>query len=492
MTSEEFDRKIEGRRIERLTDVRGVKVPITLRCLVEGCNNIWRSTPDNTINKKCGCPLCFRNNSRLTNEEIDKRLEGRPIKRIGDYQTCNDKILWLCLTVGCGRTWLAVPNSIVCSYKTGCPTCRGKIELTPTYFDQIAAKLNLSRVDEHIKASAKIRYRCTNLDCNEIAWIAPTTLKGRKDGCSKCSGCKKLAFEEINKILEHKQIILLQEVSNTDAIGDFKHLKCGYEWKATVDGVIRVSGCPFCAGNLKLSNEIIDNKLIGTTTKRIGNYINIDTPIDFQCLDCGHIRCVAPNGVLNQYTSCRKCYGTLLLTKDEVIAKIKEFNKNIVLIGEYINCYTNAEFACLKCDHHWLARPSHIMSGTSGCPNCKNKNEARIQEWLIEKTIDFTRHISLKKITSSSTRKIIVDFYIPSSNIIIEYNGGQHYKPVQFGGMSIDKAQKQFAKQQERDQFLEQFCKDNNIKLVWIDGRQYYGKKLVPYLETLITILVAA
>lgn len=62
----------------------------------------------------------------------------------------------------------------------------------------------------------------------------------------------------------------------------------------------------------------------------------------------------------------------------------------------------------------------------------------------------------------------MVDFYLPSNNIIIEYNGIQHYKQKEyFGG---DNA---LEKQQERDMALRQYCKEHGIKLIEIPYWDY-------------------
>jgi len=74
--------------------------------------------------------------------------------------------------------------------------------------------------------------------------------------------------------------------------------------------------------------------------------------------------------------------------------------------------------------------------------------------------------------------------------MILEYNGDQHYRPVKFGGISIERANLNFAKQQVRDKSIEAFCDDNKIKLIWIDGRKYKDKKLERYIQDeLIPIL---
>ena len=71
-----------------------------------------------------------------------------------------------------------------------------------------------------------------------------------------------------------------------------------------------------------------------------------------------------------------------------------------------------------------------------------------------------------------------LDFFIPSKNLIVEYNGAQHYKPVKlFGGA------KTFHKQQERDKNVREYCKVNNIKLLEISYLQY------PIIEQILDVI---
>lgn len=61
-----------------------------------------------------------------------------------------------------------------------------------------------------------------------------------------------------------------------------------------------------------------------------------------------------------------------------------------------------------------------------------------------------------------------LDFYIPELKIAIEYQGKQHFHPVNFGGMSDEEANKEFNKQKRRDKIKKRLLKKNGIKLVEI------------------------
>lgn len=63
------------------------------------------------------------------------------------------------------------------------------------------------------------------------------------------------------------------------------------------------------------------------------------------------------------------------------------------------------------------------------------------------------------------------DFAIENSGIIeylIEFDGQQHFKPVDFAGKGMQWAIEQFKNTQRRDKIKNQYCIDNNILLIRI------------------------
>lgn len=77
----------------------------------------------------------------------------------------------------------------------------------------------------------------------------------------------------------------------------------------------------------------------------------------------------------------------------------------------------------------------------------------------------------------------LIDFYIPYYNLLIEYNGQQHYEPVRFGGISMKKAKENLEKQLIRDQDVREFAIINNIKLLEINANDFNYKILHSELE---------
>ena len=57
-----------------------------------------------------------------------------------------------------------------------------------------------------------------------------------------------------------------------------------------------------------------------------------------------------------------------------------------------------------------------------------------------------------------------LDIYLPKHNIGIEYQGLQHYKPIEFFG-----GEEAFIKNQERDARKKRLCEENECKLIYVD-----------------------
>ena len=90
-----------------------------------------------------------------------------------------------------------------------------------------------------------------------------------------------------------------------------------------------------------------------------------------------------------------------------------------------------------------------------------SKGETKIYDFLINHNINFETQYSFDKCKYKDTLRF--DFGIFEDNklkCLIEYNGKQHYKPVEYFG-----GQEEFELQKKRDKIKKDFCKKNDIKL---------------------------
>lgn len=136
---------------------------------------------------------------------------------------------------------------------------------------------------------------------------------------------------------------------------------------------------------------------------------------------------------------------------------------------EYVNVHTKVSIGC-TIHGMFLQAPSSHHQG-QGCPDCANekraafsesKGEQVITEWLDRHNIGFVK----QKTFDDCRDKMLLryDFYLPGHNILIEFDGRQHYEFVKkFHG-----TQERFIKCQERDAIKTEYAKTNGIQLVRI------------------------
>lgn len=103
---------------------------------------------------------------------------------------------------------------------------------------------------------------------------------------------------------------------------------------------------------------------------------------------------------------------------------------------------------------------SHLQG--CGCPKCKNsKGETSICCYLDDNNIEYITQHTFDECKYKS--KLRFDFYIPSLNSIIEYDGEQHFMSIErFGG---DDA---LMNNKIKDEIKNKYCLDNNINLLRI------------------------
>ena len=196
--------------------------------------------------------------------------------------------------------------------------------------------------------------------------------------------------------------------------------------------------CPFCFGSKKLTTEQFIEK-----AKQIhGNkydyslveYINNRTKVKIKCNSCGKIFEMQPANHLKGQ-GCLEYCPTAKKTTEQFIeeAKLIHEDKYDYSLVNYINNYTKVKIKCNNCGLIFEQKPNDHLNG-SECPNCAtSKGENKVKNILKENNVFFEEQKTFPDLKDK--RKLSYDFYIPSKNLLIEYNGEQHYKSIKhFGG----------------------------------------------------------
>lgn len=391
------------------------KTPILHKCLID--DYYWPIMPTNAL-KGQGCPLCkTRRISEVLkkphNIYVEECANINPnIEVVGVYINAITPILHRCKIDG--YEWSTAPTHILSG--TGCPLCANSIKRTQEEYVLLLAQQNpmVEVIDEYINVKTPITHYCKK---HQIFW--KTSPECVLNGCG-CPECGKEKIGEKNR-KEHNEYL-----QNLYAIRD--------------DIEVR------------------------------GIYIDSKTPILHYCKRHNQEWMIRPyNALAGQ--GCPMCRGDKIsesLTKDNqwYIEKLKTVHPDIIVIDEYIDYDTPIRHLCKKHNYAWYSSPHNVFRN-NGCPKCVvYKCENLISIWLDNQNIEYISQYKFKDCRDK--KPLPFDFYLPQYNVCIEYDGRQHFEPVDFAGKGEEWALENLKITQYHDEIKTNYCRDNNIHLLRI------------------------
>lgn len=171
-------------------------------------------------------------------------------------------------------------------------------------------------------------------------------------------------------------------------------------------------------------------------------------------------------------TWCPTCAKTSKPTISELQQKAIN-NGGKLLSNEYANCGDKLQWECAL-GHIWEACWNNIKQDR-WCPRCSTfKTELKVKSILEQLlSVQFNKH----RFYYNNRKYYEVDGYNKDLRLAFEYNGYQHYiYPNRY-----HKDKSIFTQLQSRDKEKEQYCRDNNIKLIVISYKE--NNSLKQYLE---------
>jgi hypothetical protein len=91
----------------------------------------------------------------------------------------------------------------------------------------------------------------------------------------------------------------------------------------------------------------------------------------------------------------------------------------------------------------------------------KKVGDANVNETLLANLTKKIFPDAIRQYSPSWLGRYVLDIYVPSLRLAIEYHGLQHYQPIDFFG-----GEEKFKKQQERDNLVRNKCKEFNVTLL--------------------------
>lgn len=245
---------------------------------------------------------------------------------------------------------------------------------------------------------------------------------------------------------------------------------CKTEWEALPSNLLKKTGCPKCGvtRHRKSKNSFLNEVyIVNPDIEVLDDYINSTTKLLCKCKKCNYEWKTIPH-VLLRGSSCPICAIDKIgqknsKTHEKFIEEMSKINPNIEILSKYKNNKEKVKCLCKTDSNIWWAAPSNLLQ-KYGCPKCNiSKGENRIYDFLEKHKICNIRQKKFKGLLGTGGGNLSYDFYLPSHNLLIEYNGKQHYQPMEYFG-----GNKQFETQLEHDKRKRNYAKENGIELIEI------------------------
>lgn len=463
--------------------------------------------------KKRGCPQCLRekisDSIDFVAKEVAKRGGTLVDSMSGDkeYILTEQRIKVECST--CKKVWTPKWRDLKVN-KRWCGVCTVKYAKSLS-FEQLQTLANAENITitkfpnnpvDFVNADDKVGFTCNVCDHQDTKTVRCFTLNSKRDQktCSNCSSYKhSKTFEEIEQDLRKHRFSVIKYPDNGKIKkakdGDIFTIKCpkGHISDNNIHNIytngIARHGRPPCLACLKehLSekNSMTLEEFLSRAKEKHGdrydyskinedNWINTHHKVPVVCKSHGEWQCF-PSTHINNNTGCLKCgyeetAKKQTRTHEEYVALLKEKNPKIECLEQYVRSQHKILHKCLVCDHKWKVAPFSLTYNGTGCPECGKRyyreNWAReVLEEMFGKKFPSVRPDWLRN--PKTNRPLELDCYNKELNLALEFQGIQHYQPVEAWG-----GEEQYRKNIYKDKIKNNICNEKGVILWKLDNRK--------------------
>lgn len=276
----------------------------------------------------------------------------------------------------------------------------------------------------------KTRWRCSE----GHEWRARYDSIQRGHGCPVCGGTAPRTPEDYHVLATERGFDgwLGPEVPNVRTKTKWR-CDQGHEWWATYNRIQQGYGCPVCGGNAPRTPEdyralAIERGLEGWLGPEVPN-IKIRTK--WRCSE-GH-EWWTTYASIRAGGGCPACAGTAPKTPEDYQSLASE--RNFGWLGPKVSnvTFSKTKWRCGK-GHEWWATYNNVQQG-SGCPICnESRGETAIADTLDTLSIKYGRQAAFRKCRNHHPLPFDFSFTLRNVRFLVEYDGQQHFGPVEFFG----------------------------------------------------------
>lgn len=426
-THEEFVeevRQLVSDEYEILSEYQSAKTPIKLKHNI--CGHIYETNPSNFVSSGRRCPQCNRPRYNIEIAKSKAKQLNMTLLET-EYKGVFDKMRFICDI----HPELGEQQTTMTGINQGhncCPKCRydktSKTQTNKTTIEKLRNEFqnrNLTLItDTYINCKSPLIYICNkHIDNGEQSVTYDAFKNGTRFCCKSCakehiSDLKTTPLDKIKRIVEEHnyEFVGIEKRSRKTMIKCIckNHRNKGVQIKS-LQSFKKDQGCPYCMGVAKLTQEEFENKV----------YQN---------------------------------------------------DKNIQVLSKYDGNKSYIDCKCRECGYTWNTQAFNLMYGGK-CPNCSgSKGEMKIRGLLDKSLVNYRREFVFDDLIGDCGKPLRFDFAIlnndDSLNCLVEFDGIQHYEPINFWGNKYAYTQIRFETLKRYDERKNNYCTKHNIKLIRI------------------------
>ncbi len=506
-THEEYveELKIKNPNVEVIDKYVNAREKIIHYCLIHDV--YWKVSPDCVL-RGGGCKLCkkekLHNSSTKSHEEyVEKLRDVNPnVEVIEKYIDSNTKIKHHCMLHNI--VWESKPSNIL--QGKGCKECMKEKVANKNrkshndYVNELNfINPNVIVKEKYVNSNTAILHECT---LHNITWMGIPASMLASLGCPQC--IKEKLGHSLHKT--HEEYLEELKLKNPNAIPMEKYIdsktpilhyykNCGHEVKTSPMVVLRRNGggCSLCRGTKisksqsKTHEQFVQELLeVNENIEIQSNYVKSSKKVKCKCKICHNVWDAKANHLLQGH-GCPNCAHQILADKlrkthEQFVNELFAKNPYIEITGEYITTNKKIDCKCKICNHQWRATPAHLLKG-EGCPSCNESiGERNINIFLSSNNLYYIKYHKYDDLIGVGGGLLSYDFYLPHYNLLIEFQGKQHERPIEFFG-----GEEKFKIQQEHDRRKQNYAKEHNINLleIWYYDINNVESILTEYLNNL-------
>lgn len=214
----------------------------------------------------------------------------------------------------------------------------------------------------------------------------------------------------------------------------------------------------------------------------LSEYVSTHVHVEYYHSECGRINKSTPASLLSGHGCICKKTNSNKVYEEEFLRRIYEQGEGKYTITDkypYIDTLTKIELCHSECGNTYITKPSNFFNGRR-CPYCFNKGNSKgerlVGNVLDDLGINYIEQSTFKGMVN--LKQLYYDFMIDDSDTIIEYQGAQHYEPIEYLG-----GYKKFESQVKRDNIKLNFAENNGYTLIEVPYYLDTYKKVRNYLE---------